>query len=63
MPTIKHHPVISSLDQIERLNAMIDLHTDDDFSRQQYEWHRSPILKQLTEILATYRITPSELGA
>ena len=51
------------LEQIAKVNRMIDLHVEDAFMREQYVSLRQDFLDQLNEVLQTFRLRPTELAA
>ena len=47
----KSAEVLDILEQIESVNKMIEVHLDDDFMREQYEYRKKELAGQLVEKL------------
>ncbi|MEM8525475.1 MAG: hypothetical protein AAGG68_12615 [Bacteroidota bacterium] len=50
------------LEQIEAVNEMIELHIDDEFMREQYEYRKRSFVKDLVELLAAFKIDRTDLA-
>ena len=55
--------ILDLLEQIEAVNEMLELHSDDPFMKDQYEYRKSNFIKELVEHLGEYQIGPSDLVA
>lgn len=55
--------VLDILEQIESVNGMIDIHSDDEFMRVQYERRKKELTKKLSEKLSAYKIDIQDLAA
>lgn len=51
------------LEQIDRVNRMIELHAEDDFMRRQYELRRQEFVDELNAVLQTFSLKPTEIVA
>jgi hypothetical protein len=59
----KSAEVLDILEQLESVNNMIDIHHDDDFMRDQYEYRKKELVKNLLEKLKAYKLDIKDLAA
>lgn len=59
----KSAEVLDILEQIESVNKMIEVHLDDNFMREQYEYRKKELAWQLVEKLNAYRIDVKNAAA
>ena len=59
----KSAEVLDILEQIESVNKMIEVHLDDDFMREQYEYRKRELAGQLVEKLNAYKIDVKNTAA
>ena len=59
----KSAEVLDILEQIESVNKMIEVHLDDDFMREQYEYRKKELAGQLVEKLNAYKIDVKNAAA
>ena len=59
----KSAEVLDILEQIESVNKMIEVHLDDDFMREQYEYRKKELAGQLVEKLNAYKIDVKNTAA
>ena len=59
----KSAEVLDILEQIESVNKMIEVHLDDDFMREQYEYRKKELAGQLVEKLNAYEIDVKNTAA
>jgi hypothetical protein len=59
----KSAEVLDILEQIESVNKMIEVHLDDDFMREQYEYRKRELAGQLVEKLNAYKIDVKDTAA
>ncbi len=50
--------VLDLLEQIESVNEMTSLHSDDEFMQKQYKYRRSEFVKELAKYLSECKIQP-----
>jgi hypothetical protein len=55
--------VLDILEQLESVNAMIDIHSDDDFMKVQYERRKKELTGKLSEKLSALKIDIRDLAA
>jgi len=55
--------ILDLLEQIESVNEMIALHSDDEFMQNQYKYRKSEFVKELVQHLSEYKIQPEDLAA
>ena len=55
--------VLDILEQIESVNKMIEVHLDDDFMQEQYEYRKKELAGQLVEKLNAYKIDVKNAAA
>lgn len=49
------------LEQIEAVNEMIELHSDDEFMRSQYEYRKRDFIRAFVELLSEFKIDRQDL--
>ena len=59
----KSAEVLDILEQIESVNKMIEVHLDDDFMREQYEYRKKELAGQLVAKLNAYKIDVKNTAA
>ena len=59
----KSAEVLDILEQIESVNKMIEIHLDDDFMREQYEYRKKELAGQLVEKLKAYKVDVKNTAA
>ena len=59
----KSAEVLGVLEQIESVNKMIELHRDDRFMREQYEYRKEELSVQLIEKLKAYQVNVENKAA
>ena len=55
--------ILDLLEQIESVNEMIVLHSDDSFMLEQYKYRKDQFVKELAELLSGYGVQPEDLAA
>ncbi len=59
----KSAEVLDILEQIESVNKIIEIHLDDDFMREQYEYRKKELAGHLVEKLKAYEIDVKNTAA
>ena len=59
----KSAEVLDVLEQLESVNKMIELHRDDRFMREQYEYRKEELAAQLIEKLKAYQVNVKNTAA
>ena len=59
----KSAEVLDILEQIESVNMMIEIHLDDNFTREQYEYRKKELAGQLVEKLKAYNVDVKNTAA
>lgn len=55
--------ILDLLEQIESVNEMVVLHSDDSFMLEQYRYRKEQFVKELAQLLSEYGVQPEDLAA